>query len=351
MKRATVRSSEEATLLSAEGSSVPGLDQHPAAAAWRSLGPGRRDPSGVEMVRVKKPPGRSVYRLLHATAEGESVIAKRYSVAAHRIECPCYREILPWLPVSSPRFYGETDADDGYMWIFLEDVGHEKLSPGDADHRALAARWLGALHVAAPALPCRDRLPQRGLPHYRRHLENGRRMILVNLDNPGLLADEIVLLRSLVALCGTVEQRWEELEEICATAPTTLVHGDFEPRNVFVRGSSGGLDRQRLLVIDWEESGWAVPAVDLAPWRQQLMLDLEIYCRIMQRRWSVFDLRMARRLIWVGLICRKLAAIDWASVSLVFSSRRLLEQPVARLRVYHAELGRALEGGLSAVPA
>jgi Phosphotransferase enzyme family len=334
-----------------EGSSAAEGEEHPAAAAWRSLGPDRRVPSGVEKVRAKKPPGRCVYRLLHATADGDSVIAKRYGVAAHSIERALYQEVLPSLPVSSLRFYGEIDADDGYVWIFLEDAGRQKFSPCDAEHRALAARWLGAMHVAASALPFRDRLPDRGLQHYRRHLETGRRLILDNLDNPGLRTDEIVLLRSVVALCNAVERRWVELQDICAAAPATLVHGDFEPRNVFVRDAPGGPDWQRLLVIDWETSGWAVPAADLAPPRQQSQVDLEIYCRIMQERWSDFDLRMARRLMWVGLIFRRLAAIEWAAVRLVDPGPVALEQPLARLRIYHEELGRALEHGLSAVHA
>jgi hypothetical protein len=318
-------------------------EEHSAAAAWRSLGPDRRAPSGVEPVRGKKPTGRCVYRLLHATESGESVIAKRYRFGTHNLERVFYQEVLPLLPVSTPRFYGEIDADDGFVWIFLEDAGHQRFSPRDPQHRALAARWLGAMHAAAPALPIRDRLPDRGIQHYRQHLEAGRRLILGNLGNPALRADEIAFLHALVALCNAVERRWPELEEICAAAPSTLVHGDFRPRNVFVHAAPSGQEGRRLLPIDWETAGWGVPAADLAPKREQPQVDLDTYCRIVRERWSGFDTRLALRLMWVGLIFRQLAAIEWAALSLVYPDTEIMEQSVVRLGFYHEELGRALE--------
>ena len=122
------------------GSSLTG-GEHVAAAAWRALGPDRPVPSAVEVVRAGNPGGRCVYRLLYAG--GDPVIAKRYRVAAHRIERLFYREVLPHLPVSTARFYGEIDAGDGYAWIFLEDGGPRRFAPRDAADRSLAARWRG----------------------------------------------------------------------------------------------------------------------------------------------------------------------------------------------------------------
>lgn len=317
---------------------------HAAAAAWEALDANRRPPGSVEVVRAKKLTGRCVYRLLHATEDGDSVIAKRYRAAAHSIERVFYQEVLPHLAVTTPRYYGEMDAGDGYVWIFLEDAGRQRFEPGDPEHRALAARWLATMHVAAAARPFRVQLPDRGLPHYRRHLEAGRRLIVDNLGNPALRAHEVTLLRSIVARSGEVERRWSELEEICATAPSTLVHGDFRPRNLYVRGGPEG---QRLLPIDWELAGWAVPAADLAPKRGYPLVDLEVYCRIVRERWSEFDMSLARRLVWAGLVLRQLAAIEWAAMSLVFTQRESLEDPLSRLSIYHEALGRALEDNLS----
>jgi hypothetical protein len=285
---------------------------------------------------------RSVYRLLQATAAGDPVIAKRYRVAAYSVERVFYRDVLPYLPVTTPRCYGELELDDQFAWIFLEDVGRQKFSTEDAEHRALAARWLGAMHAAGPELSAAGRLPDRGPRHYRKHLDTGRRLILDNLDNPALKPDGGALLRSVVALFDTIERRWPELEEICAAAPSTVVHGDFRPKNVFVRNGPG--EQPRLLPIDWETSGWAVPAADLAPMRHHYLpqVELETYCGIVRERWSDFDIRLARRLMWVGLIFRRLAATEWAAMSLVFPRADVLPGPLARIRLYHEQLNLAL---------
>lgn len=320
---------------------APLADEHPAVAAWLALGSDHRAPSGVETRHRRKPTGRCVYRLLDAADRGEPVIAKRYRAAGHEVERLLYRDVLPLLPLSTPRCYGEVDAGGGYVWIFLEDVGSERFSPSDRDQRILAARWLATLHTAARELPGREGLPHRGPRHYRAHLEAGRRLILDNLTNPALGSDDVGLLRSVVTLYEMVERRWEAVEEICVAAPPTLVHGDFRPKNVYVRDGAKG---RRLLPIDWETAGWAVPAADLAPQRHRYLpqVDLDAYCRVVRKRWPGFDMTLAHQLMWVGLIFRRLAAIEWAAVSLVYPRPDVLADPLARLRVYREELGRAL---------
>jgi len=321
--------------------SAPAGPEHPAVLAWRTLGLDRKAPSGVEAVHAKNPNGRCVYRLLWATERDAPVIAKRYRPADGGVERMLYQELLPLLPVSTPRYHGEVEAGGGYVWIFLEDVGSQRFSPAEPGHRALAARWLGGLHTAAAGLAATERLQHRGPQHYRTHLEAGRTLILDNLANPALGPADVGFLRSVLTLYETVEERWHALEEICAAAPQTLVHGDFRPKNVYVRGGAGG---RRLLAIDWETAGWGAPAADLAPQRHRYLpqVDLEAYCGVVRERWPGFDMRLARRLMWVGLVFRRLAAIEWAAVSLVFPRSDVLADPLARIRVYHEELGRAL---------
>lgn len=319
---------------------------HPAALAWQALGPERRVPSAVQRVMGKKPGARRrVFRLLDATEEGESVIAKRYLASVHDVERLFYRDVLPDLAVRTPRYFGELEAEPGFAWIFLEDVGRERFSPADTEHRALAARWLGTMHTVARELPRIDVLPDRGPGYYRRHLDAGRRLILDNLGNPALTPEGVEVLRSVVARHDDVERRWPELEEICAAAPQTLVHGDFRPKNVFVRGGA----HPRVLVIDWELAGWGAPVADLAPMRHRTrdryapQVDLPVYCRIMQERWPGFDVRCARQLMWVGLIFRRLAAIEWAALSLTYPRPEVLAMPLSQLRFYGEQLHQALE--------
>ena len=327
----------------AASAALPQHDAHAAVAAWRALDPHGREPSAVETIKEGSPHGRSVHRLLRAGPEGAPVIAKRYRCDVHNGERVFYQEILPLLPVSTPRCYGEIAADDGFVWIFVEDAGDERLAPEDAAHRKLATRWLGAMHAAAPALLFAGRLPDRGPRHYRTHLETGRRLILDNLGNPVLRGGDLTLLHEVVALCETLDRRWGEVEAICAAAPATLVHGDFRPKNVFVQSAGQGGER-RVLTIDWETAGWGPPAADLAPARRRdgPHVDLEAYCAIVRERWPGFDMPLARRLTWTGLIFRRLAAIEWAGVSLAFPVAENLAGPLAQLRVYHLELTRAL---------
>lgn len=310
-----------------------------AVVAWQSLGPERKAPSGVEALHAGKASGRCVYRLLHATENDEPVIAKRYRAAPNEVERLLYRDLLPLLPLSTPRYYGDVDAGDGFVWIFLQDVGSERFSPDDRDQQSLAAHWLGTLHAAAAELPVCNRLPHRGPPHYRARLEEGRRLIVQHLANPVLRPHDVTLLQSVLGLYETVERRWEALNEICAATPSTLVHGDFRPKNVYVRDGASG---RQLLPIDWETAGWGAPAADLAPRRHQYVpqVDLDAYCRIVRKRWQGFNVTRALRLMWVGLIFRRLAAIKWAAVSLVRAD--VLEDVLARIRVYHQELNRAL---------
>lgn len=306
-------------------------------AAWRSLG--GKEPTGVQLLFGRNP--RTVYRLLHAGVDGEPVIAKRYRVAKNEFESLLYREVLPLLPVTTPRFYGDVDAGDGSIWIFLEDVGSERFSADDRDHQTLAAHWLATLHVAAAEVLGRERLPDRGSPYYRTHLETGRGLIVNNLMNPALGPHDIALLGSVLTLYETVERRWQELEELCAASPSTLIHGDFRRKNLFVRTGPSGL---QLVAIDWETAGWGTPAVDLAPMRHRFapQLDIEAYCRIVRRRWRKFDLPQAYRLMWLGLIFRRLAAMEWAAVNLRFPRPDVLVGTLSRIRIYHHELDRAL---------
>jgi ATP-binding cassette, subfamily B, bacterial len=331
--------------LHAEASPVtrnPEGDQHPAIAAWRVLEPDRQMPSGVEPVRVKKPAARSaVYRLLQATGDGAPVIAKRYGTAVHGVERIIYEEVLPLLPVSSPRYYGAVVDGDERAWIFLEDAGSERLCPSDPRHRLAAGRWLATLHIAAAELAVAGRLPDHGPARYRRHLEASRRLLLTGLDNGHFSKDEGALLQAIVAQCDTVEQRWDEVEEICAAAPLTLVHGDFQPKNVLVKDEQ---ESRRLLVIDWETCGWGVAAADLAPARHAHapQVDLDEYCNVMRERWPHIDAPFATRLVQAGLIFRQLAAIEWAAISKVAPRTEGVATHLDEFRVYRRELDQAL---------
>ena len=319
------------------------LFAHPAVVAWRRLWP-ELVPEGVEELRER--PTSAIYALTGLDSRGSAVIAKRSRAARALVERTIYEEVLPDLPVGVPRFYGMTESGDGFCWLFTEDVGEEPFSPASPTHRTLAAQWLGRLHSAAARLDAAARLPDRGPAHYLDHLRHGRETICRNLDNPAISAEDRRLLRAVSAQCDALERAWCGIERFCAGVPRTLVHGDFRPKNVrlHVIGTS-----TTLFAFDWEMAGWGIPAPDLAASRGVSPVehvDLATYASIAHDYWPRVDAAALEELVVVGSVFRRLAAIDWESLSL---SREAPHWAVANMGVYRDEL-RVLSPDLPGCP-
>src|SRR5437763_6383823 len=113
-----------------------------------------------------------------------------------------------------------------------------------------------AQKVAAPSL-----LPDRGPGHYLEQLSCARESIQQGLANPAFRAGDLVVLRAIIRQLDVIELRWQAIETLCGRMPSTLVHGDFRPKNTRTRSTEAGLS---LLPLDWETAGWGSPAKDLA---------------------------------------------------------------------------------------
>lgn len=315
------------------------LHEHPAVKAWNELQTGRVVPESLEILQEHKK--SAVYRLEGVWPRGAAVIAKRCLTATALIERSIYEEVLPHLPVSTPHYYGFIE-DDTFCWLFLEDVGKERMSPLIEEHRALAARWLGLMHTSAARIATIARLPDGGPNRYLEHLRSVRRAILNNLTNAALTADDVVILKTIVALCDFLESRWSEVEMCCEGIPSTLVHGDFRPKNIYIRTDQAGTG---FFPLDWEIAGWGVPAADLAPSRglnPAHQIDINAYWLIVREYWSSLAIQDIQRLALVGRIFRRLAAIDWECSSLAFETDEFLCGPIACMRKYQAELAEAI---------
>ena len=314
------------------------LLEHPAVRAWSKLLPGRVEPESVEILQERQK--SAVYRLHGVGPGGSTVIAKRCERATALIERTIYEEVLPHLPITALHYYGFTEEDDTFCWLFLEDVGSERFSPLTKEHRVLAARWLGMMHTSAARVTAAARLPDRGPDHYLEHLRFARHTILQNLTNPALNAGDLALLETIVAQCDVLEFHWSQVEKGCEGVPSTLAHGDFCPKNIRVRPDQAGTN---LFSLDWETAGWGVPAADLAPARGRYpapQVDVTTYWSIVRECWPGLDIQAVRRLTNVGRIFRPLAAIRWASMSLAFE---WLEKPIKSMKVYQAELAEAIQ--------
>ena len=189
-----------------------------------------------------------------------------------------------------------------------------------------------SITMRADAAAAAARLPDGGPDRYLQHLRSAREQILRNIANPALTAEDIALLRTAVSQQDLLEGRWGWLVEPCLRAPSTLVHGDFRPKNAYVRRDHGGA---RLFPIDWETAGWGAPAADLP------RVDLTAYWSVVREYWSL-DLPAIRRLAAVGQVFRFLAAISWASPGLAYGTSELLSFPVASTRALQAGLSNAI---------
>ena len=307
---------------------------HPAVAAWRQLAPDAPVPQRIEVLREGTK--SNTYRLVESTPDGASIIAQRARMAKALIERTVYEEILPRLPVTSPRYHGWRAENPHFAWLFLEDVGDERYATSDREQYALAGRWLGLMHTSttrcADAATAAARLPDGGPARYLQHLRAARANILRNICNPALTVEEITLLKTIVSQHDLLEARWGWLEEPCRRAPSTLVHGDFRPKNAYIRRDHGGA---RLFPFDWETAGWGPPAADLT------RVDIAAYWSVAGECWSL-DLEAVRRLATVGQIFRSLAAMSWVSPQLAYDSPLYRSRPMSWLRTIQARLSDAV---------
>ena len=318
----------------------PTLMSHPAVQAWRQLYP-HSQPERIAPLRVSARKA-TVYRLEGAGPAGVSVIAKRSRTADARIERTVYEEILPSLQVPSLRYYGFLEGPDGtFSWSFLEEARGARYSTLLGANREHAARWLGMLHTSAADAAAAARLSDAGPNRYREFLRAACEAIPRQFGNPVLTADDVEFLENVLMGVAELEARWSDIEELCAGAPATLVHGDFNGKNIRLGSAGGGTT---CLVFDWEDAGWGVPAVDLA---QQAVPasnlsaspDLPTYLSTVHERWPHMSGEDWLRLAYCGSVFRTLAALYWEAPGL---GTEWASTNVANIRLYEAELANAL---------
>jgi hypothetical protein len=304
----------------------------PAVQAWAGMWAAQDTPERVEVLR--RLASSEVYRLVGAGPAGRSVIAKRSPAVKAAVELLVYERLLPNLPVTTPRYYGShpTDGPDGDRWIFLEDVGTERYTEATATHLTMTARWVARMHGAAAGLPSARELPDGGPGRYLGHLRGARDKILQRLPGPDLTRDDVAMLQEVVAVLSALESRWGLIDGLCTGLPATLVHGDFRPKNVYLRQNGRGLT---CYPIDWETAGWGVPAADLT------RIDMTTYWACAREWRAGLELDTVRRLVVLGRAFCAVAGIDWDSTGLRFESRRMISRELASIQVLVRRLADA----------
>jgi ABC-type multidrug transport system ATPase subunit/Ser/Thr protein kinase RdoA (MazF antagonist) len=324
------------------------LLRHPAVLAWSKLAadfplPQRITPLRRWNGRLSRERKTMVYRLEGVGPNGGAVTAKRCRIADAEIERTVHEEVLSALDLPLLRYYGCVEDTDGRSgWLFLEEATGLEFSRFLAEHRARAGHWLGLLHSAAARARPTRRLRDAGPSRYLKHLLSARKRIRANIDNPVLAPEDLAILEGLVVQLDELEAGWDLLEGVVDGAPETLIHGDFNGKNLRVsaRETDGAIE-----VFDWEDAGWGVPAVDLAQavvplTRFSANPDLASYYSVVRELWPDFKLEALRPLASTGTVFRAVAALDWESSNLAHD---WASGSVMTMRLYLAELMHALD--------
>jgi hypothetical protein len=323
------------------------LREHSAVRAWCELRPERVEPESIVVIKPWKKNQlfgthkSGVYLLAGIGRDGSSVIAKRCPLHTAAVERLIYEEFLPQLPLPTLGYYGSVEESDGQSWwLFMEEATGESYSPLNPEHRALAARWLAAVHYAGRHPDWQRRLPDRRPGWFLELLRACRVKLREHFTNPSLPPDGAAVLEAVVQQCDVVEAHWTELEIICQTVPLTMVHGDFVIKNLCVRPAAQGAE---LLVYDWEYAGWGVPSIDLAQFTGHVASpDLAVYRSCLQGGTAITDDAQVERLAECGKIFRILENMHWSSLGLVPGPPIFLTGPLSHFRSYSQRMAQAL---------
>lgn len=308
------------------------LREHPALDAWRRLTrDSRRGPGRMFVLKPEKKRS-AVYRLEGVGPDGSAVVAKRGRTARLATELLVYREVLPRVPTATLHCYGSVDDHQpGFSWLFLDDAGERRFSSGNAEHRAIAARWLGLLHTSISEQPAWQAcLRGREVGYYRTIVSLARDVVRQSLANPAFNRADVATLESILLSCDLLESRWCAVEEICLALPHTLVHGDFGAKNVRVRSGPEGL---QLLPLDWDSAGWGIAATDLS------QVDPGVYWSVARTRWPELERGALARFATVGRMFLALESITGEVDSL---RSGWIDNVMRKMRAYESEIGGAL---------
>lgn len=164
-------------------------------------------------------------------------------------EAEVYRGVLGSLPVSVPRFYGAyQDRAVGETWLILEYLDNTlRLGKGPQPESILrAARWIGCFHSVSEA-----RVRHSGssiLNTYTADYYQGW------VRRTSLFAQSLhTRFPWLKGLC----ERAGELITILLGAPPAIIHGEYYPHNILIRGDE-------IYPIDWESAAIGAGEIDLA---------------------------------------------------------------------------------------
>jgi len=177
----------------------------------------------------------------------------RYDSYGHRggvpYEAEVYRSVLQNPGFSLPKFYGAyKDPASGDTWLILEYLEDTlRLAKGPQPESVLrAAQWIGRFHAANER-----RTPTSAFSFLNRY---DTRYFEGWVRRTSLFANG--LHRDLPWL-ETICERSEDFAVLLLSPGATIIHGEYYPHNVLIKGG-------QIYPIDWESAAIAAGEIDLA---------------------------------------------------------------------------------------
>lgn len=203
-------------------------------------------PCEIIVCRLADGEERSVF-CKHGTSYETLTYGHKNGVA---YEAAVYREVLQYLPLTMPRFYGDfTDPARGETWLVIEYLSNcARLSLASDSETAMAqsAKWIAEFHARNGTQFRQDSVPF--LQAYDREYFLGWARRTAQFGAP--LEKRYPWLSQLCV-------GFEEVADLLLRAPRTMIHGEYYPGNILIRGGSA-------YPVDWESAAVGAGEIDLA---------------------------------------------------------------------------------------
>lgn len=165
-----------------------------------------------------------------------------------KYESKVYRDVLGEMRISLPRWFGYLRVENsGQECMMLEYIGDGmRLTHSPPAALVRSAAWLGKFHAIGDR--SRDRLSGVFPTRYGKEYFLGwsRR----SLRFAAQYAEQPLWLKTLV-------KRFAGLLDILVTGPTTVIHGEFYPKNILVA-------KRGIYPVDWQSAALARGEIDFA---------------------------------------------------------------------------------------
>jgi Phosphotransferase enzyme family len=164
-----------------------------------------------------------------------------------------YRDLLVDADLGTATYYGSVwDESHGRFWLLLELVPGMPLRVYDVDSWVAAAAWLGRMqrHFAqqTPRLQACDGLLRHDTRFFWSKAEGA--LQAVSRNSPPL-----------AGRLAHIVNRYDQIVDVMADQPLTLVHGSYRPTNIMVTVNSAP---PKVCPTDWELAALGAPLYDLA---------------------------------------------------------------------------------------